>query len=232
MPTCARPLDSARFAPFWSGKTSTFTAALPAALHFLPCAVASAACVVPFSTATVRPQRSARVLIVGPPLAFTKNEVPAEKYVTKSTTFSRSLVSVNEDIPRSYLREARPGMMLSKVALTMLTLRPITPARAFARSASMPTTERPFGPMNSFGAYVASAATLSVPLDLMAEGTSAATFLSTLTAPPPLGGVVFFLPPPQPATTMLALARRASAMANRGALGAVGVISWERASAT
>ena len=71
MPTSARPLESARFAPFWSGKTDTVTPGLPAAVHFLPCAVASSACVVPFSTATLWPQRSASVLIVGPPCALT-----------------------------------------------------------------------------------------------------------------------------------------------------------------
>src|SRR5436309_12762382 len=69
IPTSARPLERARFAPFWSGNTSRVTAGLPAALHFLPCAVASAASVVPFSTATLWPQRSARLLIVGPPCA-------------------------------------------------------------------------------------------------------------------------------------------------------------------
>jgi hypothetical protein len=34
-------------------------------------------------------------------------------------------VSVKDDIPRSYVRAARPGMMLSKVALTTFALRPI-----------------------------------------------------------------------------------------------------------
>jgi hypothetical protein len=33
---------------------------------------------------------------------------------------------VNDDMPRSYLPDARPGMIVSNVALTMLTLRPIT----------------------------------------------------------------------------------------------------------
>ena len=39
----------------------------------------------------------------------------------------------------------------------------------------MPTTVCPLDPMNSFGAYVASAATVSVPLLLIDEGTSATT---------------------------------------------------------
>ena len=46
--------------------------------------------------------------------------------MTKSTVFSRSLVSVNDDIPRSYLFAARPGMMLSKVTFETFGVRPIT----------------------------------------------------------------------------------------------------------
>src|SRR5215472_4699921 len=88
-------------------------------------------------------------------------------------------------MPRSYLPEAMPGMIVSKVALTMLTRSPITWPSAWARSASMPTTVWPSGPMNSFGAYVASAATVSVPFDLIDAGTWAAM---ELTAPDgPLG---------------------------------------------
>src|SRR3954451_6022282 len=44
IPTCARPLESARLAPFWSGKVRTFAALAP---HFLLWASASACCVVP-----------------------------------------------------------------------------------------------------------------------------------------------------------------------------------------
>ena len=43
-------------------------------------------------------------------------------------------------------------MMLSKVAFTTLTLTPITPPSATARSGSIPTTVLPFAAMNSFGA--------------------------------------------------------------------------------
>ena len=71
MPMSARPLLIARFAPFWSGKTDSFTAGLPAATHFLLCAVTSAACVVPFSTATFLPHRSARLPTIGPPCDLT-----------------------------------------------------------------------------------------------------------------------------------------------------------------
>jgi hypothetical protein len=42
----------------------------------------------------------------------------------------------------------------------------------------MPTTVCPSDPMNSFGAYVASAATVSVPFDLMEAGTWAAIELT------------------------------------------------------
>ena len=44
----------------------------------------------------------------------------------------------------------------------------------------MPTTVWPSDPMNSFGAYVASAATVSVPFDLIEAGTWAAIELTAL----------------------------------------------------
>ena len=59
-------------------------------------------------------------------------------------------------------------MMLSKVTFLTVAWSPIAWARAFARSASIPITVLPFDAMNSFGAYVASAATVSVPFDLIA----------------------------------------------------------------
>ena len=40
----------------------------------------------------------------------------------------------------SYLPEARPGMIVSNVALTTLAFSPMTAASALLRSASMPTT--------------------------------------------------------------------------------------------
>ena len=42
-------------------------------------------------------------------------------------------------------------MMVSKVAFTTLTLTPRTPAMAFPRSTSMPSTVCPSVPKNSFG---------------------------------------------------------------------------------
>ena len=98
--------------------------------------------------------------------------------MTKSTVFSRSFVSVKDEAPTSYLPAASPGMMLSKVAFLTSTLRPMTAPSAFIRSASIPTTVWPSDAMNSSGAYVASAATVSVPFDLIADGTSAATVAS------------------------------------------------------
>ena len=59
-----------------------------------------------------------------------------------------------------------PGMIESKVAFTIFAFSPIADATAFARSASMPTTVLPSQAMNSFGAYVASAATVRVPFCL------------------------------------------------------------------
>ena len=76
-PASTRPLESARLTPFSSGKTLTLTAGLPASVHFLLCAVASSASVVPFSAPTFSPQMSSIELIVGPPSALTKNDSPA-----------------------------------------------------------------------------------------------------------------------------------------------------------
>ncbi len=92
----------------------------------------------------------------------------------KLTWASRALVSVNEDMPTSNLPDVRPGMIVSKVALTTFAFRPRSGNSACARSASIPTTVCPLEPMNSFGAYVASAATMTAPIDLMLAGTSAA----------------------------------------------------------
>src|SRR5215212_11211081 len=72
-------------------------------------------------------------------------------------------------------------MMASKVTFFISKSSPIACARAFARSASIPIIVWPSGAMYSFGGYVASAATVSVPFDLMSLGTSAAIFLSSCT---------------------------------------------------
>ena len=52
----------------------------------------------------------------------------------------------------SYLPAARPGMIVSNVALTTFAFRPITAASALLRSASIPITVWPSEAMNSFGA--------------------------------------------------------------------------------
>src|SRR5262245_45807790 len=77
--------------------------------------------------------------------------------------------------------------------------------------------------MNSFGAYVASAATVSVPFDFTAAGTSDATFWST--PPPPVAPVlapvdagaedVLLLLLPQPAATTATSASAANSAAAR-----------------
>src|SRR5947207_3027943 len=80
----------------------------------------------------------------------------------------------------SYLPAARPGMMASNVELTTLAFNPITAASALTMSGSMPITVWPSGAMNSFGAYWASLATVSVPFFLIASGTCAAIAALTL----------------------------------------------------
>src|SRR6478609_3034163 len=180
MPTWARPLESARFAWFWSLKADTLTLGLPALLHFLFWAVASACCVVPFSTATVLPQR---------------DEMPPTKYVTKSTFFCRAFVSVKDDIPTPYLPDASPGMIVANVPLTTLKFSPRTVPSAFARSASTPTMVFPLDAKNSMGAYVASVATVSVPLLRILDGTSLAIFGCFVTC------VVALDAPAKPTTT-------------------------------
>src|SRR5664279_2174243 len=60
MPTSARPLETARLTAFWPGKLSTVTDFLPSLVHFLLWASASSCSTVPFSAATVLPQRSER----------------------------------------------------------------------------------------------------------------------------------------------------------------------------
>ena len=95
--------------------------------------------------------------------------------------FSRSLVSVKEEMPRSYFFEERPGRMASKVTLVTSMVSPITWPSAAARSASMPMTVLPSGAMNSLGGYVASDATMTVPLLLIDPGTSEAIY-ATLAA--------------------------------------------------
>ena len=66
-------------------------------------------------------------------------------------------------------------MIVSKFELMRFTCNPMTAPSAFSRSASIPITVCPFGAMNSLGAYCASVATFSVPLDFIAAGTCEAT---------------------------------------------------------
>src|ERR1700723_1164462 len=65
-------------------------------------------------------------------------------------------------------------MIASKSALTNVVFSPITSPSAVTRSGSMPMIVFPSGARNSFGAYCASVATVSVPFDLIAAGTVAA----------------------------------------------------------
>src|SRR5258708_36489085 len=74
-----------------------------------------------------------------------------------------------------------PGMIASNWASVNVAFRPIVSARAVTRSGSMPMTVCPSEARNSFGAYCASLATVSVPFDLTAAGPRAAI---PATAPP------------------------------------------------
>src|SRR5436189_1737185 len=103
----------------------------------------------------------------------------------------------------AYLPDWRPGMIVSKLAVTKCHLTPMTFPSAWPSSGSHPTIVFPSEPTDSFGGYVGSVATVSVPLDLILAGTSAAILLST-----PVLVVVavvvleaFFPPPPQPVAT-------------------------------
>src|SRR5690348_14986667 len=103
-------------------------------------------------------------------------------------------------------------MIVSKFELMMFTLRPMTPASAAMRSASIPITVWPSGATNSLGAYWASLAMFSVPFALILAGTVAAIAESVLTcAGLPLSAVVLELDVvllllPQPASARIASA--------------------------
>src|SRR4051812_28127649 len=115
-----------------------------------------------------------------------------------STTFSRSLLSVKDDIPRSK-RLPSEGMMLSKATLLNWNVSPSSWPIARPRSTSMPCTVLLSVAKNSFGAYDASVATLMVPA-LFSAAESLAT--AAALAPPVLTD---WLPPedepPHPART-------------------------------
>ena len=78
--------------------------------------------------------------------------VPAEKYVTMSTTFSRSALSVNDDMPSSYFLAAMPGRMPSNALFWNSTSRPSFWPMALPRSTSMPMIVVPSVSTNSLGA--------------------------------------------------------------------------------
>src|SRR4029450_4798262 len=115
----------------------------------------------------------------------------------------RSSLMVNDDTPNSYLPDWRPGMMASNLAGWYSVFRPSLAATALNRSTSQPMTALPSVSRNSFGAYSALIPTTSLPSDLTASGTLAASASSTAGA----AVVVPVLPPPvslfspQPAAT-------------------------------
>src|SRR3954453_22284054 len=90
-------------------------------------------------------------------------------------------------------------MIASNVERTIFAFTPIAPASACVRSASMPTIVLPLEPTNSFGAYVGSVATDSVPFDFTFAGTRAATAFSAVA----LGPGVLEPPPPPPPPLLL-----------------------------
>ena len=99
--------------------------------------------------------------------------MPAEKYVTKSTVCSRSLVSVNDDMPTLKVPPWMEGMILAKSASRYSAVRPRVAAIAFIRSTSKPTI-LPLGSLNSLGVYGMLTPTISLPLDLISSGTALA----------------------------------------------------------
>src|SRR4029079_5402784 len=100
-----------------------------------------------------------------------------------STFCSRSLVSVNDDIPMLKVSPWIDGMILAKSASRYSGVRPRVAAPAFTRSTSKPTT-LPLGSLNSFGAYGMLTPTINFPDDLIASGTvfAMASTFSALTA--------------------------------------------------
>src|ERR1700712_922468 len=116
---------------------------------------------------------------------------------------SRALVSVNEDMPRSYFPAARPGRMLSNGAFSKRTGLPSTWPSALARSTSSPMIVLLSSAKNSFGGYDASAAiTISLLLP-RAGGRVIAAALVAVGTPEAEGRAAVLLPPelePQPAS--------------------------------
>src|SRR5262245_37575833 len=146
----------------------TWIVCLPASVHALLLAGSSSvSSVVVACTATFFPQ----ALLGSTGLSGRcAHRMPAEKYVTKSTDCSRSLVSVNDDMPTLNVSPWIDGMIFAKSASRNSAFRPSVAAIAFIRSTSKPTT-LPLGSLNSFGAYGMFTPTISFPDDLMASGT-------------------------------------------------------------
>ena len=82
-------------------------------------------------------------------MSLAAHAVPALKYVTKSTVASRSLESVNDDMPSSYLLPM-DGMMLSNFDSWNSAVSPSFLAIAVPRSTSKPMI-LPLASLNSFG---------------------------------------------------------------------------------
>ena len=133
-------------------------------------------CTVPVCTATFLPQ----ALSGSNAVSLAAHAVPALKYVTKSTVASRSLESVNDDMPSSYLLPI-DGMMLSNFDSWNSAVSPSFLAIAVPRSTSKPMI-LPLASLNSFGSYVGSVPMASLPSDLTASGTCAASASSFCTA--------------------------------------------------
>ena len=70
--------------------------------------------------------------------------------MTKSTVCSRSLVSVNDDMPTLKVPPWIDGMILAKSASRYSAVRPSVAAIAFIRSTSKPTI-LPLSSLNSLG---------------------------------------------------------------------------------
>ena len=82
-----------------------------------------------------------------------------------STCFSRSALSVNDDMPSSYFLAAMPGRMPSNALFWNSTSRPSFWPTALPRSTSMPMIVVPSVSTNSLGAYDASEPTTILPSD-------------------------------------------------------------------
>ena len=129
----------------------TSSLSLPSASHCLAILFASVSCMVAVCTATFLPHRSDTSILFELPF-FTAHADPASKWLTKSTASKRSLVTVNDEMPISYL-DPTDGMIESKFAVSGSASRPNTCAKALAMSTSKPTGVLPSSARNSAGAY-------------------------------------------------------------------------------